>query len=267
MAGNRELIDESIIRDMSEGVMTIDLNGVVDSFNPAAERILGKKKDEVIGYHFARIFIGDQENDVFSQTVLDALYDPAARHEQIVSWHNEGQVRELYLVTSFLFHEGQEVGTVIVFSDITELAELKVRYAQDIEDLLDSLVKALSTAIDDSALAEDLNGQFSSQYCYEYAASVTNRFSRFFRTGNQQDLLDAFGQYISETGLFASYIGQIAAAGAAAHLKDLEQADDAVFPFMVYAAEFGDTMIFHVIQQTGDRRCIDCLKEILGKLK
>ena len=149
MAGNRELIDESIIRDMSEGVMTIDLNGVVDSFNPAAERILGKKKDEVIGYHFARIFIGDQENDVFSQTVLDALYDPAARHEQIVSWHNEGQVRQLYLVTSFLFHEGQEVGTVIVFSDITELAELKVRYAQDIEDLLDSLVKALSTAIDE----------------------------------------------------------------------------------------------------------------------
>ena len=118
-----------------------------------------------------------------------------------------------------------------------------------------------------SALAEDLNGQFAAQYCYEYAACVTNRFSRFFRTGNQQDLLDAFGQYISETGLFASYIGKIAADGAAAHLRDVEQAEDAVFPFMVYATEFGDTMIFHVIQQTEDHRCIDCLKEILGKLK
>ena len=118
-----------------------------------------------------------------------------------------------------------------------------------------------------SALAEDLNGQFAAQYSYEYAASVTNRFSRFFRTGNQQDLLDAFGQYISETGLFASYIGKIAADGAAAHLRDVEQAEDAVFPFMVYATEFGDTMIFHVIQQTEDHRCIDCLKEILGKLK
>ena len=40
MAGHRELIDEGIIRDMSEGVMTINLNGIVDSFNPAAEQIL-----------------------------------------------------------------------------------------------------------------------------------------------------------------------------------------------------------------------------------
>ena len=149
MAGHRELIDEGIIRDMSEGVMTITLNGIVDSFNPAAEQILGKKKEEVIGHHFATVFIRDQENDVFSQTVLDALYDTTARHEQIVPWHREDETRQLYLVTSFLFHEGQEVGTVIVFSDITELAELKVRYAQDIEELLDSLVKALSTAIDE----------------------------------------------------------------------------------------------------------------------
>ncbi len=36
-----------------------------------------------------------------------------------------------------------------MFSDITELAELKVRYAQDIERLPDSLVRAFSTAIDE----------------------------------------------------------------------------------------------------------------------
>lgn len=29
MAGNRALIYESIIRDMSEGIMTIDLNGTI----------------------------------------------------------------------------------------------------------------------------------------------------------------------------------------------------------------------------------------------
>ena len=45
--------------------MTINLNGIVDSFNPAAEQILGKKKDDVIGHHFATVFIRDQENDVF----------------------------------------------------------------------------------------------------------------------------------------------------------------------------------------------------------
>lgn len=149
MAGNRALIYESIIRDMSEGIMTIDLNGVIDSFNPAAERILGIPKDEAIGHQFARVFIGKQENDTFTQSVLDAMYEPTARHEKMVPWYHRDQARQLYLVSSFLFDEGREIGTIIVFSDITELAELKVRYAQDIEMLLDSLVKALSTAIDE----------------------------------------------------------------------------------------------------------------------
>ena len=149
MAGNKALIYESIIRDMSEGIMTIGLDGVIDSFNPAAERILGIPRDGVIGHPFARVFIGNQENDIFTQSVLDAMYEPTARHEKVVPWHCGEQVRQLYLVSSFLFDENREIGTIIVFSDITELAELKVRYAQDIEKLLDSLVKALSTAIDE----------------------------------------------------------------------------------------------------------------------
>ena len=149
MAGNRSLIYESVIRDMSEGIMTIGLSGEIDSFNPAAERILGIRKDGVIGHQFARVFIGNPENDVFAQAVLDAMYEPEARHEQVVPWHCGDQARQLYLVSSFLFDGEKEIGTIIVFSDITELAELKVRYAQDIERLLDSLVRALSTAIDE----------------------------------------------------------------------------------------------------------------------
>ena len=84
MAGNRALIYESIIRDMSEGIMTIDLNGTIDSFNPAAERILGIPKEEVIGHQFARVFIGNRENDIFNQSIVDAVYEPTARHEKVV---------------------------------------------------------------------------------------------------------------------------------------------------------------------------------------
>jgi len=149
MAWNKALVYESIIRDMSEGIMTISQNGVIESFNPAAERILGRKKDDVTGRLFAMEFIGDRENEDFTQSVLDAIYEPNSRHEMIVPWHNGEQTKQLYLVASFLFHEKEKVGTIIVFSDITELAQLKVRYAQDIEKLLDSLVKALSTAIDE----------------------------------------------------------------------------------------------------------------------
>ena len=149
MSGHQAMVYESIIRDMSEGIMTIDLNGVIDSFNPAAEQILNRKKDEVIGERFAEFFITNPENDMFNQTVLDAIYDPKVRHEKIIPWYSNGLTKQLYVVTSFLYHEKEKIGTIIVFSDITELAELKVRYAQDIETLLDSLVRALTTAIDE----------------------------------------------------------------------------------------------------------------------
>ena len=149
MNEQKQFIYESIIRDMSEGIMTINLDGVVDSINPAAEKILGKRREEVLGRQYAQVFILDRENDVFNESVLAAIYDPTARHEKIVPWHTGDRTLQLYMVTSFLFQDTKQIGIIIMFGDITELSELKVRYAKDIENLLDSLVRALSTAIDE----------------------------------------------------------------------------------------------------------------------
>ena len=59
MDGQKELVYESIIRDISEGIMTIDVNGVIKTFNPAAEQILNRKREAVTGRPFARIFLAD----------------------------------------------------------------------------------------------------------------------------------------------------------------------------------------------------------------
>ena len=148
-AENRLALYESIIRDMSEGVIAISLDGVIASVNPAAEQILGRKKEDLLGRQYASVFFQDRRNDSFNQSVLDAVYDPTMSHRKVVPWNDGEQTRQLYMVTSFLMQDGRKIGTIVVFGDITELAELKVRYAQDIVELLDSLVKALSTAIDE----------------------------------------------------------------------------------------------------------------------
>ncbi len=41
-----ELIRMSIIRDMSEGVIVLGLNGIVEYINPAAESILKKSAEK-----------------------------------------------------------------------------------------------------------------------------------------------------------------------------------------------------------------------------
>ena len=49
-------------------------------------------------------------------------------------------------MTSLMMDGDSKEGVIMVISDITELAELKIRYAEQITILLDSLVKAVSTS-------------------------------------------------------------------------------------------------------------------------
>lgn len=85
-SSNQDLIRKSIIQDMSEGVMTIGMGGVISTVNPAAERILRRSAEELEGSKFAVAFFGCEENDSFNQTVLDALYDKESTHENFVPY-------------------------------------------------------------------------------------------------------------------------------------------------------------------------------------
>lgn len=77
---HEHFISRSILRDMSEGVLTLGLDGIVTFVNPAAERILSLDAAKLVGKRFAASFFERPENDAFNQTVLDAIYDSTASH-------------------------------------------------------------------------------------------------------------------------------------------------------------------------------------------
>ena len=93
MNDSRNFIRASIIRDMSEGVMVIGLDGVITDVNPAALRILCKQESDLAGKRFARCFFEYEENDAFNQTILDAVYDASVSHENIVPYFTGETVR------------------------------------------------------------------------------------------------------------------------------------------------------------------------------
>ena len=125
MVEHTDFIRERIIQDMSEGVMTIGLDGVITYVNPAAVQILDRKPEELLGQRFARCFFEHPENDAFNQTILDAIYDATVSHENVVPYDTDRQTRQLHVATSYL-HNGQEkIGVIVVFRDISELAELR----------------------------------------------------------------------------------------------------------------------------------------------
>lgn len=120
-----ELIRKNIIADMSEGVMTIGLNGVITHVNPAAEEILGMKAEALEGKSFARCFLKHAANDAFNQCILDAVYDASCSHRNIVPYENDGITKSLHITTSYIHEHGQKIGVIAVLSDMTELYELR----------------------------------------------------------------------------------------------------------------------------------------------
>ena len=77
------LIRNSIISDMSEGVMAVRFDGRIELANDAALAILEKTEEELVGSSFVRAFFGEEENDAFVQSVLDAVYEKGRRINSI----------------------------------------------------------------------------------------------------------------------------------------------------------------------------------------
>ena len=125
MAEHTEFIRKSIMRDMSEGVMTIGMDGVITYINPAAAQILDRKTEELLGKRFARCFFEYPENDAFNQAVLDAIYDATVSHKNVVPYFTGSETRQLHITTSYLRDQEEKIGVIAVLSDISELAELR----------------------------------------------------------------------------------------------------------------------------------------------
>ena len=92
-----ELIHESIMQDMTEGVMTIGLDGVISYANPAAASILEMDTRTLVGKKFMQCFFEYPENDAFNQTILDAVYDSATTHRNVVPYFTGSRFRQLHV--------------------------------------------------------------------------------------------------------------------------------------------------------------------------
>jgi HlyD family secretion protein len=124
-----DIIFRNILESMSDGVMTIGLDGQILTFNTAAESILGLRGPDVLQKYFAELFLIREENDAFNQTILNAIYDANTIHDKIVRWHRGDAVLTLEVTTSFLSttEEGtkKNVAVIVVFNDITEVGRLQ----------------------------------------------------------------------------------------------------------------------------------------------
>jgi PAS domain-containing protein len=79
-ATNNERILKGIIEGMSDGVIILGLDGRVHYTNPAATSILDMDEADLAEHKMVSVFYEYAENDLFVQTILDAIYDPQKEH-------------------------------------------------------------------------------------------------------------------------------------------------------------------------------------------
>ncbi|HKY94896.1 MAG TPA: adenylate/guanylate cyclase domain-containing protein [Kiloniellales bacterium] len=115
---------ENILANMADGVISLDLDGRVTTFNAAAGRILGLDPASVVGQPYAAVFFEEAGFDDFNELVLRAIYESATTHSRQVQIGTGTEERWLLMSTTFLrasaqLHE-RKLGVIVVFSDITE---------------------------------------------------------------------------------------------------------------------------------------------------
>lgn len=130
-AAGRDSVFRMICESMASGVMLIDGQGRIETFNPAASAILGLEREAVVGQSFAEIFVVQGEFEELNEAVLAAIYEGAVGRQQVVNVSVGGRMRPLAVQTSYLQgtenRQGSDRALVAVFADVSELERLRAK--------------------------------------------------------------------------------------------------------------------------------------------
>jgi PAS domain S-box-containing protein len=130
-ATNRRLAE--IVAQSSEAIITLDLNGIVEHWNPAATHLLGYSAEEAVGASFGR-FLPETPSGMM-RAMLSRIRSHAPRAEEDVLLRaKSGAHVETALATAPLFDDGgAHVGEIVIGRDVGERnrAARELRQAKD----------------------------------------------------------------------------------------------------------------------------------------
>ncbi|SEK80430.1 PAS domain S-box-containing protein [Ruminococcus sp. YRD2003] len=146
-----ESIYESIIHSMSEGVIVILFDGRIDFCNQAAASAIQRDTSQLVGRSIAELMSESEENDVFFELILDAVYSKE-KVSKTVPFFTDDDLKYLHVTTALLTGTDKEKGLIIVIRDMTEEVKLFIsnkRLANQVINLMDSFVEVMVTEIEE----------------------------------------------------------------------------------------------------------------------
>jgi len=139
----------AVVQSSDDAILSKDLDGIILSWNPGAQRIFGYTAEEIVGKHISTLAAPDRADEV--SNILERL----VRGERIDPYETERKTKDGKIVTVSLSvspirdSAGAIIGAAKVARDVTEkkrLSELQERLAAIVE------------SSDDAIISKDLNG-------------------------------------------------------------------------------------------------------------
>ena len=118
----RRRYTETLLRNVSAGVVGLDREGAVTAINPCAERMLGLRGAEVLGRRYGECF-----PTPLTRT-LDEMHAAGPRTQEdraSLKLDAGGAEAELMMTASPLGDEAGELGTVLFFEDVSQIAKVE----------------------------------------------------------------------------------------------------------------------------------------------
>jgi two-component system nitrogen regulation sensor histidine kinase NtrY len=118
----RRRYTETLLRNVSAGVVALDRDGIVTTINPCAERLLGVTANGVMGRDYSMAFAPELARS------LDEIFGTGPSHGDSRSTIKlgSGAERELMMTATPLHAEdGSNLGMVLFFEDVSQIAKVE----------------------------------------------------------------------------------------------------------------------------------------------
>lgn len=122
----------SVVDNVVDGIITIDAQGLINSFNPAAERIFGYNAAEVVGQNVSMLMpepYRHQHDGYISQYLATSVPKIIGIGREVVGRRRDGSVFPMDLAVSEFRLDGERMFTGIV-RDISQRKELEAQLLQ-----------------------------------------------------------------------------------------------------------------------------------------